>query len=269
MRSGITKASLVATVRSSSIRVSTPDVRPRTRCSSRNRQRTHIDWGDTNRPIDAVEIRRAVRTRRSLPLRARHLRAGLLRRRRSALPRAGSRLTSMPGRACSRINFSLHPRVRCRFKPEFTVVDAALFQADPARDGCPLNVHSGQFRTRKMSDRRHALCRRDQEVGVHADELPDAAARRDADALLGQRRPHGDVAIFFGLSGTGKTTLSSDPNRPLIGDDEHGWSADGVFNFEGGCYAKDDSTLADRRARDLGRGAPLRDRARKRRLRSP
>ncbi|HKE37516.1 MAG TPA: phosphoenolpyruvate carboxykinase (ATP), partial [Candidatus Baltobacteraceae bacterium] len=126
------------------------------------------------------------------------------------------------------------------FVPEFTVVDAALFQADPVRDGTRTSTfvlvnfarrmiliggtkYAGEIKKSIFTVMNYLLPLRET-MSMHCS------------ANVGNKE--GDVAIFFGLSGTGKTTLSSDPHRPLIGDDEHGWSADGVFNFEGGCYAK-------------------------------
>ena len=126
------------------------------------------------------------------------------------------------------------------FTPEFTVVDAALFAADPQRDG----VRSSTFilvnfarRIILIGGTKYAGEIKKSVFTVMNYLLPlRETLPMHCSANVGNK--DGDVAIFFGLSGTGKTTLSSDPHRPLIGDDEHGWSSEGVFNFEGGCYAK-------------------------------
>jgi phosphoenolpyruvate carboxykinase (ATP) len=123
--------------------------------------------------------------------------------------------------------------------PEFVVIALPGLQADPSVDG----TRSGTFIALSF-ERRVVLI-----GGTHyAGEI-----KKSIFSVLNYSLPfqgvfpmhcsanvgaQGDVALFFGLSGTGKTTLSADPNRSLIGDDEHGWSDTGVFNFEGGCYAK-------------------------------
>lgn len=129
--------------------------------------------------------------------------------------------------------------VRMQHDPQFTVIDIPSFKADPAVDGTRTETfillnfakrlvliggtnYAGEMKKSIFTVMNYMLPLRDT-MPMHCS------------ANIGEQ---GDVALFFGLSGTGKTTLSSDPHRGLIGDDEHGWSADGVFNFEGGCYAK-------------------------------
>jgi len=223
------------------------DTRPHTGRSPKDKafvkessSESHIDWGDTNRPIDEavfnalfarVEAYFSEREAYSLDCYV-----------------GADKNYRLPIRIYSEFAwhslFAHHlfitPKTSAAtFSPEFTVIDAALFEADPKRDGVPSSTfilvnfarrmiliggtkYAGEIKKSIFTVMNYLLPLRD-------------ALPMHCSANVGAK---GDTAIFFGLSGTGKTTLSSDPGRPLIGDDEHGWSNDGVFNFEGGCYAK-------------------------------
>ena len=125
------------------------------------------------------------------------------------------------------------------FVPEYTIIDLPSFRADPARHGCRSETVIAVNFTEKLiliGGTKYAGEMKKSVFGILNYLLPPQGVMpMHCSANIG---PDGKTAVFFGLSGTGKTTLSADAARKLIGDDEHGWSDTAVFNFEGGCYAK-------------------------------
>jgi phosphoenolpyruvate carboxykinase (ATP) len=125
------------------------------------------------------------------------------------------------------------------FVPEYTIIDLPSFRADPERHGCRSETVIAVNLSEKLiliGGTAYAGEMKKSVFGILNYKLPvEGIMPMHCSANIG---PKGDTAVFFGLSGTGKTTLSADASRTLIGDDEHGWSDTAVFNFEGGCYAK-------------------------------
>jgi phosphoenolpyruvate carboxykinase (ATP) len=201
----------------------------------------HVWWGKINRPIDAEKFE--------------HLKARILdyfsRKELFVQDCYGGAdpayrfpariITDTAWESLFAYNMFLHanPDPSKEFMPEFTVLVASGFEADPEIDGTRSDVvvaiHLGQklaliAGTRYAGEIKKTVFTVLNYLFPFQGILPMHCA-----ANIG---PDGDTALFFGLSGTGKTSLSADPRRRLIGDDEHGWSDTGIFNFEGGCYAK-------------------------------
>jgi phosphoenolpyruvate carboxykinase (ATP) len=125
------------------------------------------------------------------------------------------------------------------FAPNFTIINVPSFRADPQLDGTrsetAILCHLGRNEIIIVGTEYAGEIKKSAFTVMNFLMPDEGVLPMHSAANVGKA---GDTVVFFGLSGTGKTTLSADPERSLVGDDEHGWGADGVFNFEGGCYAK-------------------------------
>lgn len=127
------------------------------------------------------------------------------------------------------------------FVPEFTIINCPSFKADPAKHGCRTDTVIALNFEKKLiliGGTEYAGENKKSVFTLLNYLLPEKGVMPMHCSANHATDDPADSAVFFGLSGTGKTTLSADPGRVLIGDDEHGWSQNGIFNFEGGCYAK-------------------------------
>jgi phosphoenolpyruvate carboxykinase (ATP) len=201
----------------------------------------HIWWGRHNRPIDPEAFdrlhRRMLGYLRGKELFVQDLYVG-------AHPRHRRQVRVVTEYAWhslfARTMFIVpEDRALASHTPEFTVIDVPSFVADPSEEGTRSEVFILMHLAKKLVLIGGTTYGGEIKKSVFTllnYLLPlDGVLSMHCSANVGAA---GDVALFFGLSGTGKTTLSVDPERALIGDDEHGWSDDGIFNFEGGCYAK-------------------------------
>ena len=200
-------------------------------------QHDMVWWGDINRPMDADRAQQlATRVRAHLATQEHYVLHASV----NADPQYAYHIQLLSESPWHTL-FAKHlfREAVARADETITVLHAPSLQADPTQDG----TRSGVFIVLDIPQRTILIG-----GTAYAGEIKKAVFTM-LNFLLPLRGvlpmhagvnvgASGDAAVFFGLSGTGKTTLSTDPERPLVGDDEHGWSAHGVFNFEGGCYAK-------------------------------
>ena len=202
----------------------------------------HIRWGATNQPIEAhyfdaiLEKMKHHMSQHTLYIRDAYLGAD----KKTRLSLRVYNTKAWHNLFCYNMFLRVPEQDLSSFSPSFRILSAPDFEADPQTDGIPRKnfvlislsrrivliggtAYAGEMKKSMFTIMNYLLPVAHNVLPMHC------SANRDKD---------GRTAIFFGLSGTGKTTLSADPSRYLIGDDEHGWSDTEIFNFEGGCYAK-------------------------------